>query len=543
MEALFIIISWVLAFVCWLPVGAFALVKFGNPLSDRPVHRLIISLMLGAAISSAVMAACTFFVNLDVLSTMVLLLFWVLLFGKKGWLIFREAVLSTLTWPSLYSIAALAFFAIALLVSVQPSLNNDSGLYYIQFVKWINQYPVIPGLANLHDRLGFNSHWHLITAAFNLYPLVKFSGNDMNGFLFFLIGLGSLESASRLVRQPSTYDLTWAIFPLPFFLLMRFLTSDAPDLPSTLIPLIYFTFLIDGKKQTSLPIVITLILFAATIKVLSILHLIAILPLCYWTLVRKEWNSVISSSILALVVLVPWLGRNLVQTGYLIFPMESLDLFSFDWKVPHELAANARKIIDTHARMGSYDLANYDKPTLEWIKFWFGVQSKSVLALLSFVFSGSFLLVLADLLKIDRHRSSEHTIVNLFLALTVLSSFAFWWLSGPNPRFIYGVVFFFFAYSLAVISMNFNLGKWLRFSPLFSLLPILMLTRTVMTEQAPKKPTAFSSFEVMDEAVFYPTETDKCWEHELPCTNMARTDLELRGDNLNDGLRNLNSVH
>lgn len=541
MELLYILISWFLAFACWLPLGAYALVKFGNPVPERPIHRLIISLTLGAALSSGMLAVCSLFINIDLLTTMVMTMFLAILFGKKGWAIAREAANSMKNWPMLYLLGGLAFLSIALLASYQPSLNNDSGLYYIQFVKWINQYPVVPGLANLHDRLGFNSHWHLLTAAFNLYPLIEYSGNDLNGFLFFLIGLGSLESANGLRHQPSTYDLIWAIFPLPFFLLMRFLTSDAPDLPSTLIPLIYFSLLIKGKKTASLPIIVTLILFAATVKVLSILHVIAILPLIFWTIHKKDWNSLISASILSSIIILPWVARNVIQTGYLVFPMESIDLFSFDWKVPKELAANARKMVDTHARMGSYDLNNYGKPTMEWIRFWLGVQSKSVLAVLAFVFSGSFLLVLADLLKIDRNRSSEKTVLNLFLALTVLGSFAFWWVSGPNPRFIYGVVFFFFAYSLAVLGMNFNLGKWLRFTPFFALLPVLALTRTVVNEPAPKKPTAFSSFEVIDATIYYPTETDKCWEHDLPCTNMARTDLELRGTKLSEGFRNYDS--
>lgn len=542
MELLYILISWLLAFCCWLPIGAYALMKFGNPLPERPIHRLIISLMLGAAMSSGMLALCSFFTNIDLLTTALICFVLAVFSGKKGWIMLREAAESIKNWHILHQIAALAFLLVMILVSYQSSLNNDSGLYYIQFVKWVNEYPVVPGLANLHDRLGFNSHWHLFTAAFNLYPLVEFSGNDLNGLLFFLVALGSLESASRLRDKASTYDLIWAIFPLPFFLLMRYLTSDAPDLPSTLIPLIYFSLLIQGKKNASLPIILTLILFASTIKVLSALHMIAVLPLIYWKVQRKDWNSLISTSILVCIVVLPWLGRNIIQTGYLVFPMESIDLFSFDWKVPKELAGNARKMIDTHARMGSYNLADYGKPTMEWIQFWLGVQSKSVLALLAFVFSSSFLLVLADLLKIDRNRSSEKTVLNLFLAITVLGSFAFWWSSGPNPRFIYGVIFFFFAYALAVLAMNFNFVKWLRFTPLIALLPILSITRTVLNEAPPKKPTSFSSFDVIDATIHYPTETDKCWEYELPCANEARTDLELRGTTLNEGFRNSGSV-
>src|SRR5450432_939146 len=46
-----------------------------------------------------------------------------------------------------------------------PCEHFDTGLYGATAVRWILSYPIIPGLANLHGRLGFNSSVFLCIAA------------------------------------------------------------------------------------------------------------------------------------------------------------------------------------------------------------------------------------------------------------------------------------------------------------------------------------------------------------------------------------------
>ncbi|EMO63800.1 hypothetical protein LEP1GSC133_1179, partial [Leptospira borgpetersenii serovar Pomona str. 200901868] len=62
----------------------------------------------------------------------------------------RKSIVFIITFPFLLS--ALIFF----LYPPSP-FAYDSGLYHIQSIKWIQEYSVVPGLANLHGRFGFNS--------------------------------------------------------------------------------------------------------------------------------------------------------------------------------------------------------------------------------------------------------------------------------------------------------------------------------------------------------------------------------------------------
>ena len=55
-------------------------------------------------------------------------------------------------------------------LALGPHESYDTDLYHLQTIKWIEKYPVVPGLANLHGRIGFNNN------IFTLFALTSFEG-------------------------------------------------------------------------------------------------------------------------------------------------------------------------------------------------------------------------------------------------------------------------------------------------------------------------------------------------------------------------------
>ncbi len=51
--------------------------------------------------------------------------------------------------------------------SMMTPTNYDSGLYHLSTIRWINSFPIVPGLGNLNGRLAFNQSflrfWQLST--------------------------------------------------------------------------------------------------------------------------------------------------------------------------------------------------------------------------------------------------------------------------------------------------------------------------------------------------------------------------------------------
>jgi L-asparaginase II len=54
---------------------------------------------------------------------------------------------------------------------------------------------------------------------------------------------------------------------------------------------------------------------------------------------------------LSAFILLPWLIRNIILSGYLIFPFEKIDIFAFDWKIPLHRVEGISKGILGFARL------------------------------------------------------------------------------------------------------------------------------------------------------------------------------------------------
>ncbi|MHB1482728.1 MAG: LIC_10190 family membrane protein, partial [Bellilinea sp.] len=52
--------------------------------------------------------------------------------------------------------------------STHAATNPDTGIYHAQAIRWIETFPAVPGLGNLHTRFAYNSSWLVLNALFSL---------------------------------------------------------------------------------------------------------------------------------------------------------------------------------------------------------------------------------------------------------------------------------------------------------------------------------------------------------------------------------------
>lgn len=76
---------------------------------------------------------------------------------------------------------------------------------------------------------------------------------------------------------------------------------------------------------------------------------------------------------LGLMIIAPYLIRNVLISGWLVYPFTAIDLFPVDWKIPEGLAAYDAKEIQVWGR-GIYDVARYGEPAWQWMPEWFRMQ-------------------------------------------------------------------------------------------------------------------------------------------------------------------------
>lgn len=234
---------------------------------------------------------------------------------------------------------ALLFIFILILAqcaSIPYIIDNES--YYIQTIKWINEYGFVKGVANLHLFLGQTSGWHITQSVFNFSFLYnKF--NDLSGFCLLLGNIYAFFRLNSYFKNNETNHLIIGFLPLVNIFFFTFISTPSPDLPVYILSLIIFFKFINHYEKLNpetFNLITILILFTIFIKTTSIILVLIILVLFikhYKILIQKITQPLI----IGLVVLSLFLIKNTTISGYPLFP-SVFDPFSFDFQIPAPIA-------------------------------------------------------------------------------------------------------------------------------------------------------------------------------------------------------------
>jgi len=536
-ELLIIAIAWFAYLILFVNVGSIIEKLLGvNSLEGRPLFGTLLKVLLGMSVITAVFAVISFWFPIDIHAGAVVLAVALLLFlhrsVRSSWQLALSGFASLSLPIKCFSVLVLL---IVLLSSWLPTLNYDTGLYHNQFIKWINTFPVIPGLANLHGRFGFNSHWHLLEAGLNGFPVLVRPLNDLGSFITVLLLFASIEALHYLIKKEDLFaDQLMVMFFFPLYLLCRFFTSDTPDLPNAIIGftvlVIPFHFL---KNSKSLVFYVTAIGgFLATIKITAVFGLLVAFP----AFLKLKIRSKLIAVLLGLLLVSPWLIRNYIQTGYLVFPAKITAMNAPDYQVPETHMDYMNVLLEVHGQFGRYAVEMFDVGFDQWLVRWFNFQTRFVQVILVFCPIMLLLLFLRDLYMI-RKKCFDEVATHLMVHMITLLTLAVWFTKGPNPRYIYGVFIFYFVYALLRAGIERFRYAQLGFVALGFVL-LLKMSNTIKNE--PSIEIRSTDYEYMDAGAIsipFPSEHDQCWNHELPCASKLVIGLEMRGENLSDGFR------
>jgi len=123
--------------------------------------------LAGLCVVSALASILSLFMRLGLEANLILLagaaaiLAWLWKAGRLKW----ERL--SLSLHPLAALAGLLCLLIVLEIATQRANNPDTGIYHAQAIRWIETYPVVPGLGNLHTRFAYNSSWLVANALFS----------------------------------------------------------------------------------------------------------------------------------------------------------------------------------------------------------------------------------------------------------------------------------------------------------------------------------------------------------------------------------------
>jgi hypothetical protein len=103
---------------------------------------------------------------------------------------------------------------LAIQTASQPTLPDNES-YYIQTIKWINEFGFVKGLGNLHLFFAQTSGWHVLQSAYNFYFL-KIPLGSLSGFISFLFIIFSFKNLHFYFKEQRKLNLIFGLFPVFF---------------------------------------------------------------------------------------------------------------------------------------------------------------------------------------------------------------------------------------------------------------------------------------------------------------------------------------
>ncbi|MBL7883059.1 MAG: hypothetical protein JNL69_03255 [Bacteroidia bacterium] len=394
------------------------------------VEKTLIGLVVCNTISSFISLSNP--INLNILLLLTFLGLVSILFIKSE----LKAYVLALAQYKFVIIYFFSFLITAFFIALNQPENYDSGLYHIQSIKWIEEYSVVPGLANLHGRFGFNPNIFTLFSLTSLNDIFKQEIFSINYTIFAIIVFYFINHTYSIFKQQNFSPL----FIFNFFLFLVILklpnlSSPSPDFIGTVIPLFIYSRIISMSNNQKtmvlknyIPILI-LCIYVITVK-LSTLPII-LLPLFIVIKYKSEFPKKWWLFMIFSLIVIPWLARNIITTGWMLYPFPSLDLFSFSWEVPLENVVFEKESITGWARNPGID---YIKTAQMSFRNWFPIWwknvplSDSVFLLFSIFFPP--IIFLAQLIKKRK--------IDFFTNTVILSSFIgvlFWFFTAPDWRF------------------------------------------------------------------------------------------------------------
>ncbi|WP_394336408.1 LIC_10190 family membrane protein [Flavobacterium pallidum] len=165
--------------------------------------------------------------------------------------------------------------------------------------------------------------------------------NSLSFLLFSLFTVYFIHKIYAIYKQEGVSNL-FVFFLLMFLILLSLndLSSPSPDFLVITFLLFIFSRIVDLSSQKEeanfgnyIPIVI-LSVYLITAKMASIPVLLLSVFVCIKFI--KDFKRTVWLLPFLILIVIPWLVRNIILTGLLIYPFPLLDLFGFDWKMPLE---------------------------------------------------------------------------------------------------------------------------------------------------------------------------------------------------------------
>ena len=445
-------------------------------------------------------------------------------------------------------------------------IHYDTSLYHAQSIRWIEEYGVVKGLACLQLRFGYNSSAFALTALYSFADIFVQSLHTTAGF-FCLLGAFQVSDVYVVFKEKRVRHSDFIRIGLLFYLGLIFkeMVSPASDYyAQILIFCAVITWLDnlegDRKRSKEAPadlqdiypyaMISILLVFAATVKFsIALLVLLAIKPAVM--LIKNRYIKQMIASLLAgVATLLPFFIRNVLISGWLIYPSTFIDLFDVDWKIPKGVAQYDAMEIGVYGK-GINDVTKLDMPITEWLPEWFrhlSLVEKGWVGLTAICLVAGVIYFIYKLIK----KKVDADILLVFIVLLI--SCMFWFFSAPLVRYGYGYLTSIPLFVDGCLCMelversNDKRSLYIAFLIVFGIMGlyrlktvgydiISTLKQPYYLTQADYEDWPAKEYELKPGRIIYVPEQDALIGYDKFPASLMTIDIQMRGDDFKDGFR------
>lgn len=363
-------------------------------------------------------------------------------------------------------VVCLIIVLISAFYASRGNFHRDTGIYHAQAIRIIEEYGIIKGLGNFQLHFAYNSSYLALCALFTLSFVLPFALHTMTGFIMALFtcyaACGLMKWTSRVSHTADMARLAIIIYGIT---VLEYLQSPATDYGAMYMVLYimcaWITQAVEKKDDSEdIPVygyLAVLSIFTVSMK-LSAAALVVLAVLPFILLVKKKMaKETVSFILIGFLSFLPYLVRNVIISGWLLYPAEVIDLFNVVWKVPAEYMKFDADQIKVWGRELQDTMSVEEGITVgisDWLPIWWEKKRFYEKLLLVFQVAGAGAVLLN--LFIRKVRKKIRADVAMFY-IAVFINIAMWFFTAPFIR--YGLAFLMLLPICAAMDLAENIFK------------------------------------------------------------------------------------
>ena len=424
------IIFEIILFFLFIILASTSIAGYGSLINLKNNYNIFTDIFLGFVLISSITTFTHFFVKIDHLASLILVIFGVIFFLINK----RFTIYKFLKKKIIYIIIVL----ILLPMFISQKYHEDFGYYHLPYALAFVEEKIIFGFANIDKPYVYNSIWlnlkpiFLLEKNFNFLTLPSFIL-----FLFFII-----FSINKILREATIKLSDYFIVICLFYFILKFTRIsefgvDVPGAIFSILSIFYFIKFIESndnfEKEELFFLNFIFSIFAILIKLSNIPVILLTLYLYFFDFKNLKLIIFKKKFLLIYLISLVFIFQQFIYTGCILFPT-SLTCLNVSWFHVDHLNLSKQLELTNKSYSIAKDIYSPEQylNNFKWFPFWFKRNLVEITEHLITI----FLPTLIFILFLPKKKKTEFSFDNkLILLIFVLISIIFWLKFSPVLRF------------------------------------------------------------------------------------------------------------